>query len=85
MLALADMTREYIKRFAGSTTFERGEGYYRTASVSPGKNASCQHIIIMIQFVIDSSTCRIYNPLDETTLSFYRFVDWQIYRPPSGS
>ena len=31
---LADMTREYIKRFAGSTMFERGEEYYRSGNVT---------------------------------------------------
>jgi uncharacterized Zn finger protein len=31
---LAGMTREYIKRFAGSTMFERGEGYYRGGNVT---------------------------------------------------
>ncbi len=33
-MALADMTREYIKRFSGSTMFERGEGYYRSGNVT---------------------------------------------------
>ena len=28
-MTLADMTREYIKQFAGPTMFERGSGYYR--------------------------------------------------------
>ena len=33
-MTLTDMTREYIERFAGSTMFERGSGYYRSGNVT---------------------------------------------------